>query len=66
MLILLREDGKRASWHWSTETGDYVKREGEKLTRMSAQEYLVDVLEDGRESTRCDGMQKWIEKGRPR
>ena len=66
MLILLREDGKRASWWWSTETGEYAKREGEKLTRMTAQEYLADITEDGLESNRCDGVRKWIEAGRPR
>lgn len=66
MWVLLRQDGKRASWHWDSETGDYAKREGRHITRMSAQEYLEDVLEDGRESTQCDGMQKWIEAGRPR
>lgn len=66
MWILLRQDGKRASWHWNSESGDYAKRKGGKITRLAAQEYLADVLEDGIQSTRCDGYQKWIEAGRPR
>lgn len=66
MWVLLREDGKRASWHWNSETGDYVKRQGRQNIHLTAQEYLADVTEDGLESTRCDGMRKWIEAGRPR
>ena len=66
MFVLVREDGKRASWWWCSETGDYAKREYGVVTRLSPREYLEDILEDGLESTRCDGMRKWIEAGRPR
>jgi hypothetical protein len=66
MLILLREDGKRVSWWWHSETGDYAKRENGVVTQLTPREYLNDVCENGLKSTRCDGMQKWIEAGRPR
>jgi hypothetical protein len=66
MLILLRECGKsKTSWFWSTERGDYVKREAGKAQTLTVVELLDDVV-NYPESTRCDGLQKWIEAGRPR
>jgi hypothetical protein len=67
MLVLLRECGTtKTAWFWSTEQGDYVKRvRGEIVRRMTGDELLDDAM-NYPDSHRCDGLQKWIEAGRPR
>jgi hypothetical protein len=65
-LVLVRECGvSKISWFWSSDLGDYVKRERGISTRLTPEEFLADVV-DYPEAHRCDGLQKWIEAGRPR
>jgi hypothetical protein len=65
-MILIRECGRsQVSWFWDFNSGDYVKRERGHCVILTADEFLEDVL-NYPEATRCDGLRKWIEAGRPR
>jgi len=64
-MILVRECGhSKVSWFWRQEANDYIKREACQTTVLTPEQYLKDVL-DYPKARSCDGLQKWIEAGRP-
>ena len=66
MLVLVREDSaSKISWWWNSETSTYSRRVNGKQIPLTKMEYLGDIIHRFPNSRHCDGMEKWVEDGRP-
>lgn len=66
MLVLVREDGaSKISWWWDSETDSYSRRVNGKRISLTKIDFLEDTIYRFPNSQHCDGVEKWIEAGRP-
>lgn len=66
MLLLVREDGAgEVSWWWDSKTDTYSRCINGECLPLTKIDFLQDTICRYPNSQHCDGVEKWIEAGRP-